>query len=898
MGGAFVRAWGRGALVVASLLALDAKADPALVGEWSQVTTFPISATHMHLLPTGKVMFYGEFEEGLKPPQLWDPATGELSQLPTPDYNIFCTGHSPLPDGRLLVTGGHVESHVGLPHTSLFNPFTLTWSRGPDMNDNRWYPTNTTLPNGQVVVLSGETHASGTTNPLPQVWQPETHSWRDLTTAIRDLPYYPRMFLAPTGKLFFAGPQRGTRWLDPEGTGTWYDGPRSDYNGRSYGSAVMYGTKVLILGGGSPPTNTVEEIDLADPVPTWRPRAPMQRARRQVNATLLPDGKVLVTGGSGGKDFDDETQPVKVPEVFDPDTNTWTSLAPASEYRGYHSTALLLPDGRILNAGGRKRHSMEILTPPYLKQGGAPRPAVDSVPATLTPGGGFFVQTPDGERITKVTLIALGSVTHAFDQNQRLLKLSFSRAEGGLNVAAPEDNLAAPPGHYMLFLVDERGVPSVGKIVRVVNALPRARKAIVFSDVWKYDDRGLDQGTAWLAPDFDDSAWKSGPGQLGYGDGDEGTLLNPGSLTVYFRKKLTLEHPITAASLEALYDDGITVWVNGVQVFSRDMNNGTDFGATASASLTNAYARASLALDTNPFHVGDNIITAMVKQVSASSPDLTFALGLELQEAVEPVGEALRVTSPNGGEVLQPDAVTPITWSSVGDLTVVNLEYSLDAGRHWSPIASGVPDTGVYPWKVPDASTYEALVRVSRPGKARVSDVSDLPFTLRRSTRSVAIPFQSTWRYLDSGEDPGMGWSRLDFDDSRWDRGVGQLGYGDGDEGTVLRVTSPAQTSVYFRKSIQVNGTVTEAHLNVLFDDGFAVFINGTQVFARNVDKGLEHEKYASSSTENELAGGAIPTRVFVQGENSVAVVVKQAGATSPDLSFDLELQLGFVPTP
>ena len=898
MGGSFVRALARGALVVvASLLAREAKADPSTVGEWSQVATFPISATHMHLLPTGKVMFYGEFEEGVKPPQSWDPATGSLSPLPTADYNIFCTGHSFLADGRMLVTGGHVESHVGLPHTSIFNPFTLKWSRGPDMNDNRWYPTSTTLQNGQVVVLSGETHASGVTNPLPQVWQPESGKWRNLTTAIRELPYYPRMFLSPTGKLFLAGPQRATRWLDPEGTGTWYDGPRSDFNaGRSYGSAVMYGSKVLIMGGGSPPTNTVEEIDLAVSKPAWRTRAPMKKARRQLNATLLPDGKVLVTGGSGGKDFDDDTQPVKMPELYDPESDTWTSLAPAAEYRGYHSTALLLPDGRVINAGGRKRRTVEIFSPPYLKQGGAPRPTISSVEPAIAPGSDFFVQTSDAARIMKVTLLALGSVTHAFDQNQRFLNLSFSRKGGGLTVSAPEDNFAAPPGYYMLFVLDGRGVPSVGKMVRVINEVPRARKEITFSDAWKYDDRGINHGSSWLTANFDDSAWKSGAGQLGYGDGDEGTLLNPGAPTVYFRRKINLAHSVTSATLETLHDDGIAVWVNGVLVLSRDMGNGLDFNSWATASTTNEYVRSVVPLEPNPFRQGENVITAMVKQVSASSPDLTFALALDVEQSVSPLLDSVMLTSPIGGEVLEPGAALPITWSSIGRLPGVNLEYSVNGGNTWTGIASGVPDTGVYSWTVPATSTYDGLLRVSRTGSPGVSDVSKEPFTIRRSTSVVTIPFQSTWRYLDTGEDPGVHWTQKDFNDSSWRQGAGQLGYGDGDEGTALRVTSPAQTSVYFRKKFIVSGAITEANLNVLFDDGIAVFINGTQVFARNVEKGLGHERYASSSTENELAGGIIPPKVFVQGENTLAVMVKQAGATSPDLSFDLELQLDFVP--
>lgn len=902
MARSLMRCWGRrllfalGTLLTAVPLAARA-ADPKVAGEWAPMTLFPVSMTHTHLLPTGKVMFFGEFEEGLEPPQLWDPETGLLSALPVPDYNIFCAGHSFLADGRLLVTGGHEESHVGYPYVSIFNPFTLSWSRTQSMNDNRWYPTNTTLPNGDVLVLSGETHAAGTCNELPQVWQPATGTWRNLTTAQRDVPYYPRMFLAPNGKLFYAGPQRQSRWLDPEGTGTWFESARGGYPGRAYGSAVMYGSKVLLIGGGSPPTATVEEIDLAAPNPTWVARAPMAWPRRQLNATLLPDGKVLVTGGSSSDEFDDESLPVKVPELFDPETNTWTKLAPATDYRGYHSTALLLPDGRVLTGGGRNRRSMEIFSPPYLKQDG-PRPVIQSAPGVVNPGTSFLVETPNAAQVAKVTLLALGSVTHAFDQHQRFLKLPFTLTSGGLSVSAPASNVAAPPGYYMLFLVDGQGVPSVASIVRIGTVAPRAQKKIVLADTWKYDDRGIDQGSAWLARDFDDSAWKTGNGQFGYGDGDEGTVVNQGSPTiptVYFRKKITLDNLVTAASLEVLYDDAVAVWINGVQVFSRNMGSGMAYGAWGTGSATNAYERVSLPLTSNPFRVGENVVTAIVKQVAATSTDLTFALGLEVEQATGPVPDTLVLTAPNGGEVFQPGVSTSITWSSSGNVASVDLAFSTDGGTSWTPIAFGVANTGVYGWTVPNVSSSQVRVRVSRVGGTALADVSNAPFTISRQTSVMAIPFRSVWKYQDSGLDPGLSWNTGEFNDAAWPSGAGQLGYGDGDEGTVITRTTPSQSSVYFRKKIVVNGAVSEANLRVLFDDGIAVWVNGTLVFSRNVDKGTAHDKYASAGTENELAAGTIPAGVFVHGENTLAVVVKQTGGSSPDLTFDLELQLGVI---
>lgn len=453
------------AWLAALALSAAAQADPAQVGQWSAISEWPISATHTILLPTGKVFVFGEFEEGNLPPLLWDPATDQYTYVTHPGHNIFCSGHSFLADGRLLLTGGHIDSHVGLPHTVILNPFSLTWQHGPDMNDKRWYPTNTTLLNGDVMVLAGEIDSSENDNLLPQVYQPATNTYRNLTNAERRLPYYPRTFTAPDGRIFYAGPGRRALWLDPAGTGRWSTGPLTLAGGRNYGSAVMYDSTVLLVGGGRPPLATAERVDLAVPGAQWQYIAPMHHARRQLNALMLPDGSVLAVGGSSEDVFDGRSGAILEPELWNPATNQWTRLAPHAAYRGYHSTALLLPDGRVFSGGGRNRRTYEVFSPPYLFKG--PRPAVSSAPASVQPAESFLVQTPDAERVAKVTLLALGAVTHAFDQHQRLVTLGFQRVAGGLQVVAPALS-AAPPGYYMLFLVDGQGVPSVAHMVQLL----------------------------------------------------------------------------------------------------------------------------------------------------------------------------------------------------------------------------------------------------------------------------------------------------------------------------------------------------------------------------------------------------------------------------------------------
>jgi hypothetical protein len=411
-------------------------------------------------------------------PTLWDPSTGTNTPLAKAGANIFCSGHAFLPDGTLLVAGGHISDYVGIPNTSKYDPFSGSWTRLPDMNNGRWYPTNTTLATGDVLVTSGWIDTQTGVNVEPQVWQTATSSWRNLTAAHLALPFYPFMFVAPNGKVFCAGPSQTSRYLDPSGSGAWSVVANSNYGVRNWGSAVMYDTGKILLVGGSPcipypgtsctttPTATAEIIDLTAANPSWQYTAPMAGPRKLHNATLLPDGKVLVTGGSRGSEDPNTkpTNPAYESELWDPATGTWTTVASIATIRTYHSVALLLPDGRVLSAGGTwggipgtqgTAPSAEVYSPPYLFNGS--RPTIASAPANIPYGQSFFVGTPDATNISKVTLLALPSVTHSFNMSQRIIRPSFSLATGGLNVTAPSNANLAPPGYYMLFILNGRG---------------------------------------------------------------------------------------------------------------------------------------------------------------------------------------------------------------------------------------------------------------------------------------------------------------------------------------------------------------------------------------------------------------------------------------------------------
>ncbi len=464
-----------------------------LEGQWSNPEIWPIVAIHTHVLPTGRVLFWDRFGET----RLWDPVTDTFSIPAQPGFNVFCSGHSFLADGSLLVTGGHhhggdpIDDQIGMPDAATYNALTDEWTTLPEMAAGRWYPTTTTLPNGDALVISG-TITDEVLNTIAEIWQPDSGTFRQITGASEPQPLgldlYPKMFVLPDGRLFKAGSDQDTWFLDTEGDGAWTPGPARNFGLRAYGAAIMYEPgKIMVVGGGRVDKNdlnpdddalaSAEVIDFTLPHPAdrvWRTVAPMQFDRRQLNATLLPDGKILVTGGVGGTGFNSETNPALAAEVWDPQTELWTTLSSAQVPRGYHSTAILLPDGRVMTGGGGEgagatgqHNDAEIFSPAYLFEG--PRPTISTAPTLVDYGQSFFVGTPNAADISKVSLIRLPSTTHSFDFNQRFNNLSFTRVDGGLSVAAPAGATLAPPGHYMLFILNDDGVPAVANIVQITD---------------------------------------------------------------------------------------------------------------------------------------------------------------------------------------------------------------------------------------------------------------------------------------------------------------------------------------------------------------------------------------------------------------------------------------------
>ena len=480
---------------------LNALPPEAVSGKWDPRVDWDIVPLHMMLLPNRKILAWGKYEESgtMAMPRLWDPAAGSpTTALIVPaDTTLFCAGHTLMADGRVMVAGGHKADDRGLDGTHIFDPATETWISGlPKMAEGRWYPSVTTLGDGRIVTVAGRDSTSAVVL-IPEIW--ENDSWVQLTGASQRFPYYPRMFVAPNGKLFYAGEAIRSRWLDVDvvttaGRGHWSSSSTLNHVwrfNRDYGSAAMYETgKILFVGGGgnlgtsvgdpksSLPTETAETIDLGAASPSWHSTGSMHHKRRHLNATILPDGEVLATGGTSAGGFNDLSGAEHAAELWDPTTGLWTELAGNTIDRAYHSVSLLLPDGTVLHGASGdaampgstelypRQTNHEIFHPPYLYRG--VRPTISSLSKSAVGyAETFTVTTAYSAQITGVRWIRLGSVTHAFDTSQRANTLSFTRGSANLRVTTPRTRGKAPPGYYLLFILNRNGVPSTGSVVQL-----------------------------------------------------------------------------------------------------------------------------------------------------------------------------------------------------------------------------------------------------------------------------------------------------------------------------------------------------------------------------------------------------------------------------------------------
>lgn len=500
------------------------------VGMWSGVVDWPIVAIHSTLLPDGRILTFGAppgaaVQDG-RTLVFWDPRKGlnkdAFLTLPNAqNVDSFCASATLLSDGRLLTSGGATFASGYSSHESMLMDWrTSSAVRDADLTAPRWYATMTKLADGRAVITGGGVpYANGDPNrdeagndisSTPEVYTPG-EGWRSLVGAYSTDAFgakntrwwYPRQWVSPTGSLFGISTEKVWE-MHTEGDGSirtlgTFKTPADKTTRPNVGptsTAVMYDTSKIIQVGGngyyngydSPSSAAASVFDISGIASgriNVRNTASMKNARQWANATVLPTGKVLVTGGSRYADQAGNNA-VLEPEAWDPATGAWTTYAPATNYRGYHSTATLLQNGAVLTAGGGvpgpvDNLNAQVFYPPYLFRRAtrwsastlAPRPRIVSLSSNASGYNTFVdVQLATGDTVSEVSLIAAASVTHSFDSNQRRMKLSFTRNNNGITITTPASANLAPPGYYQLSVVNTAGVPSVSTLISLGAAAP------------------------------------------------------------------------------------------------------------------------------------------------------------------------------------------------------------------------------------------------------------------------------------------------------------------------------------------------------------------------------------------------------------------------------------------
>ena len=456
--------------------------DAGVKGMWSPVVGWPLIAVHTALLPDGRLLTYGTKTNGQQTGyfsyDVWDPAGGlnggHLTLDNTSGTDIFCSSQTVLPDGSgVFIAGGDNWTGSGTTNTgnnnsNLFAVSGNTLTRGPNMNRARWYSSSITLLSGDTYVQGGSSGAD-----FPEV-RSAAGNFRLLSSAPTSGVdwQYPRNFVAPDGRVFGFDASGRMYYVDTNGGGAiTMKGQFNSANAGWYSSSAMFRPgRILQIGGNS---NGAVVIDINGANPTVTPTQSMATQRQWANATLLADGKVVATNGSR---VDNQLTDVNnTAEIWDPATGTWSVGASSVQPRLYHSNAVLLPDGTVLAVGGGapgpvNNLNAELFYPPYLFTAGgqlAPRPVIDTAPTVLNIGKTFTLQVSGAAPAARVVMVKHGSTSHSFNMGQRFVELVFNANGNQLSVQAPTHAADAPPGFYMMFVLNAAGVPSEAKIVRV-----------------------------------------------------------------------------------------------------------------------------------------------------------------------------------------------------------------------------------------------------------------------------------------------------------------------------------------------------------------------------------------------------------------------------------------------
>lgn len=453
--------------------------------------------------------------------------------------------------------------------------------------------------------------------------------------------------------------------------------------------------------------------------------------------------------------------------------------------------------------------------------------------------------------------------------------------------------------------------PSMGTLTLYANiraSAPVPAGLVPLGSNWRYLDNGSDQGTAWRASNFADSAWPLGMAQFGYGDGDEATTNQFGPdpnnkyITTYYRHAFNVANPASYTNLvlRLLRDDGAIVFLNGGEVFRSNMPDdpvGSTTLARAAVSGTEENLLFAKYLSPGLLQAGRNVLAVEVHQSTANSSDMSFDLELQGNFSFSNQLPVVTISNPTNGGVGLSSGFNLTAAASDPDGVVQLVEFfqnGVKIGQSTaSPFTIGV--TGLC------AGTYSFMAR-AWDNSAQSADSPPASVNVIRPTQ-VLVAQGSEWKYLDNGTDQGTAWRGLAFNDGTWRSGRAELGYGDGFEVTTNSYGPDPNnryiTTYYRQKFIVTNASsLLGLQLRLVRDDGAVVYLNSNEVFRSNMPTGLvTYLTLATASIggadETNFITGLIPTNYLVSGTNVIAVEIHQNATNSSDISFDLELRAG-----
>ncbi len=469
-------------------------ADAAIKGLFGPVTSWPLIPIHVVLTPDGRVMSFGSRgttgnHTGYFDYNVWDPADNSHLMLNnTGGTDIFCSSQLLTPGGtEVVINGGDnwngtKSINTGNNNSNRYTVATRSLARGNNMNRERWYSTTTMLLNGEMYIQGG---IGGTDRPEIRGTDGVYRLLNGVETNTFDY-MYPRNFIAPDGRIFGYDSNGRMYYIDTAGNGSiTLAGQFASANTSADATAAMFRPGRILQVGGS--SNGAIVIDINGSTPSVTTTASMLRQRRLATATVLADGRVMVSGGS--RDWNSMTDVSYEAEIWNPANGQWTVGAQHRRTRLYHSVAMMLPDATVLVAGGgapgpENNTNGEIYYPPYLFTANATeavRPVITTAPTVVDPGRTVQLAVSSNKPISRVTLVASGSVTHGWNMGQRFVELPFASTPvtGGsnLSVQIPARASDVPPGTWMIFAFDDAGVPSVARMVRI-NVAPALNTSV------------------------------------------------------------------------------------------------------------------------------------------------------------------------------------------------------------------------------------------------------------------------------------------------------------------------------------------------------------------------------------------------------------------------------------